>query len=46
VSIPAERHVRGWFTGAAADRPGKFEVADGGTLFLDEIDEWPLTSGG
>ena len=36
-------HVRGSFTGAAADRPGKFEVADGGTLFLDEIGELPLT---
>lgn len=32
-------HVRGAFTGATADRPGKFEVADGGTLFLDEIGE-------
>jgi len=36
-------HVRGSFTGAAGDRPGKFEVADGGTLFLDEIGELPLT---
>ena len=36
-------HVRGSFTGAASDRPGKFEVADGGTLFLDEIGELPLT---
>ncbi|MBI5543952.1 MAG: nitric oxide reductase transcriptional regulator NorR [Deltaproteobacteria bacterium] len=35
-------HVRGSFTGASADRPGKFEVADGGTLFLDEIGELPL----
>lgn len=32
-------HVRGAFSGATADRPGKFEVADGGTLFLDEIGE-------
>jgi anaerobic nitric oxide reductase transcription regulator len=36
-------HVRGSFTGAAGDRPGKFEIADGGTLFLDEIGELPLT---
>jgi two-component system nitrogen regulation response regulator NtrX len=30
-------HARGSFTGAVADRRGKFELADGGTLFLDEI---------
>src|SRR5690606_2310770 len=30
-------HVKGSFTGAYADRSGKFEQADGGTLFLDEI---------
>src|SRR3970282_366710 len=30
-------HVRGAFTGALADRPGKFGLAAGGTIFLDEI---------
>ena len=30
-------HVRGAFTGALKDRPGKFELADTGTIFLDEI---------
>ncbi len=35
-------HVRGAFTGAVANRAGKFEIADGGTLFLDEIGELPL----
>jgi two-component system nitrogen regulation response regulator NtrX len=30
-------HVKGSFTGAFADRAGKFELADGGTLFLDEV---------
>jgi len=35
-------HVKGAFTGAVADRPGKFELAEGGTLFLDEIACAPL----
>jgi len=30
-------HVRGAFTDAVSDKPGKFAVADGGTIFLDEI---------
>ncbi len=30
-------HVKGSFTGAHADKPGKFELADSGTIFLDEI---------
>jgi len=34
--------TRGAFTGALADRAGKFELADGGTLFLDEIGDMPL----
>ena len=36
-------HVRGAFTGASADRPGRFELADQGTLFLDEIGNLPLS---
>jgi two-component system response regulator AtoC len=34
-------HARGAFTGAVAERAGKFEIADGGTLFLDEIGDAP-----
>ena len=33
---------RGAFTGAVADREGKFEAADGGTLFLDEVGDMSL----
>jgi formate hydrogenlyase transcriptional activator len=35
-------HERGAFTGAAAARPGRFEVAHRGTLFLDEIGDLPF----
>lgn len=35
-------HVKGAFTGARADRIGRFELADGGTLFLDEIANIPV----
>lgn len=35
-------HVRGAFTGAVKDKPGKFEQASGGTLLLDEIGDLPL----
>ncbi len=37
-------HVKGSFTGAFADRAGKFELADGGTLFLDEIGDMSLAA--
>ena len=35
-------HERGAFTGAVAQRVGRFELANGGTIFLDEIGEIPL----
>jgi len=35
-------HEKGAFTGAAARKPGKFELAHRGTLFLDEIGDLPL----
>jgi transcriptional regulator with GAF, ATPase, and Fis domain len=36
-------HVRGAFSGALKDRPGRFQLANGGTIFLDEVGEIPLS---
>ncbi len=51
AAIPAELieselfgHMKGSFTGAVADRAGKFEQANGGTLFLDEIGDMSLAA--
>jgi len=51
AAIPAELieselfgHMKGSFTGAFADRAGKFEQADQGTLFLDEIGDMSLSA--
>jgi len=48
ASIPSELfeseffgHVKGAFTTAIRDRPGRFELADKGTIFLDEVGEIP-----
>jgi two-component system nitrogen regulation response regulator GlnG len=35
-------HEKGAFTGAANQKPGKFELCDGGTIFLDEIGDMSL----
>jgi transcriptional regulator with GAF, ATPase, and Fis domain len=37
-------HEKGAFTGALAQKRGRFERADGGTIFLDEISELPLNA--
>ena len=37
-------HVKGAFTNAYVDKPGRFEVANGGTIFLDEIGEMSMAT--
>lgn len=37
-------HEKGSFTGALAQKKGKFELADGGTIFLDEIGDMPMVT--
>lgn len=37
-------HEKGAFTGATAQRPGRFEQANGGSLFLDEIGDMPVNA--
>ena len=37
-------HEKGSFTGATAQKKGKFEIANGGTIFLDEIGDMPLAT--
>ena len=39
-------HVKGAFTGAIANKPGRFQLADSGTLFLDEIGDLPAKGQG
>ncbi len=36
-------YMKGAFTGAVRDKPGRFQLAKGGTIFLDEVGELPIT---